>query len=655
MSRPVLALVLAAACACTTPPPPKSAAPAPDTDAAIATVPATEVDAGAIPVTSADAVWGSPTAPVTLVMFGDFECRYCGDGARTVEALKEHYGPEKLRFTFKHLPLDIHERAYTVAVFAESLRARSGDEAFWHFYDRVFLKRADTEAPADAIGQALVDLGPAATRKSIGEDAAARGASKVDADVALGDKLGIRGTPAFFVNGLSISGAQPQETFEEAIDAELRLAADAAKEGVPANRIYAVRSAENRKAAEAAKRRMAPPPEPPEDPSVWYAPVAGSPVRGDNDALVTIVMFSDYECIFCAKVQKTLNEVEKKYGSDVRLVIKHNPLPFHKAAEPAAELALEVLAKKGPAAFWKAHDALFALGRAPDETDLKTVAENAGLDPAAAMKAVKAKRHAKAIEADQILSADLDAQGTPHFFINGRRVIGARSLEELSRTIDAELANAKKLVEGGTPRAKVYDALMKDAKRAEEPPKLEVGAPPKTAPARGNGPVIVQVFSDFECPFCQRHAATLAALEKDFPGKLTIVYRNLPLGRHPRAWPAAAAALEVKKQKGDAAFWKMHDRIFAGQGDGALDTAALEEEARDLGADVAKLRAALASGAHDATIKADLDAAAKLGVEGTPGTFIDDYFVSGAVGTVKLKSVIKRALEQRAGKKTVTK
>ncbi|NUO55000.1 MAG: thioredoxin domain-containing protein, partial [Polyangiaceae bacterium] len=523
MSRPVLALVLAALAACTTPPPPKSAAPAHDGGAVVATAAATQVEEGAIPVTSADVVWGSPTAPVTLIMFGDFECRYCGDGARTVEALKEHYGPDKLRFTFKHLPLDIHERAYTVAVFAESLRARSGDEAFWRFYDRVFLKRADKEAPADAIGQALVDLGPAATRKSIGEDAAAHGAAKVEADVALGDKLGIRGTPAFFVNGLPISGAQPQETFEEAIDAELRLAADAAKEGVPANRIYAVRSAENRKAAEAAKRRAVPPPEPPEDLAVWYAPVGGSPVRGKNDALVTIVMFSDYECIFCAKVQKTLAAIEKKYGSDVRLVMKHNPLPFHKAAEPAAELALDVLAKKGPAAFWKAHDALFALDRAPDETDLKTIAESAGLDPTATMKAVKAKKHAKAIETDQVLSADLDAQGTPHFFVNGRRIIGARSFEEFSRTIDAELAAAKKLVEGGTPRAKVYDAIMKDAKHAEEPPKIEVGAPPKGAPTRGSGPVVIQVFSDFECPFCQRHAATLAELEKDLAGKITVV------------------------------------------------------------------------------------------------------------------------------------
>jgi protein-disulfide isomerase len=651
MSRPVLALALVAACACTTPPPPKSAASDPGTSAAVAVTTATEVEEGAIPVTSADAVWGSPTAPVTLVMFGDFECRYCGDGARTVEALKEHYGPEKLRYTFKHLPLDIHERAYTIAVFAESLRARSGDPAFWGFYDRVFLKRADDEAPADAIGRALVDLGPAAARKSIGEQAASQGAAKVEADVALGDKLGIRGTPAFFVNGLPISGAQPRETFEEAIDAELRLAEDAAKEGVPANRIYAVRSAENRKAAEAAKRRKVLPPEPPEDLTVWYAPVVGSPVRGKNDALVTIVMFSDYECIFCAKVSKTLAEVEKKYGDDVRLVMKHNPLPFHKAAEPAAELALEVLAKKGPAAFWKAHDALFALGRAPDETDFEMIAESVGLDPASSLKAVKAKKHTKAIEADQLLASDLDAQGTPHFFVNGRRIIGARSLEEFSSTIDRELAAAKKLVDAGTPRAKVYDALMKDAKRAEEPPTIEIGAPPKGAPKRGHGPVVVQVFNDFQCPFCQRHAATLRALEKEMPDKITIVWRNLPLKGHARAWPAAAAALEVKKQKGEAAFWKMHDQIFLGQKEGSLETEALEDAAKDLGADIGKLRTALASGTHDAAIKADIQAAEKLGVEGTPGTFVDDYFVSGAVGSVKLKSVIKRALDRRANKK----
>ncbi len=647
MPRHVLVLAALILAACTTPPPPQTAGAkgAEPSKVAVAAPAVEQAEPGEIAVTSTDVTWGDATAPVTIVMFADFECRHCGAGARTMEALKEHYGPQKLRVAFKHLPLDIHDRAYAIAVFAESLRARSGDEAFWKFYRRVFLERQESESPADAIGRALVDLGPEAQPRTGAAITSAKGAAKVDADIELAEKLRIRGTPAFFVNGLPISGAQPIDVFEEAIDDELALAAEAAKEGVPASRIYAVRTEENLKAARAAAKRELPPP--PEDLTVWYAPVDKSPTRGDAKAPVTIVMFSDFECPFCAKAQKTITQVEEKYGKSVRVVFKHNPLPFHKGAEPAAELVQEVFAKKGAAAFWKAHDALYAVGRSLDEADLEAIAEKAGLDAKATMKAVRAKKHTKRIHADQELAADLEADGTPTFFVNGRRITGARSLDEFSRVIDERLAAAKKLTDAGTAPGKVYDEVMRTAKRTVDVEKGEAPPRPKGAPARGTGPVVVQVFSDFECPFCRRHAATLEELEKELPGKLTIVWRHLPLPMHDLAWPAAAAALEVKVQKGDAAFWKMHDRIFAVQTERELDAASLEAAATELGADASRLRAAIEKGTHDAAIKADVEAAKKLGVEGTPGTFVDGYFVSGAVPAHKLKRVVRRALADR--------
>lgn len=607
------------------------------------------VDPGLIPVTAKDPTWGNPLAPVTLVMFADFECRYCGDAAKTVEGLKEKYGEDRLRVAFKHLPLDIHDHAYAVAVFAEALRARDGDAAFWDFYRWVFLERTEDESPGQAVARALSTLQGKSIPRDLGEEATAAGAEKVDTDLELGERLGIRGTPAFFVNGISISGAQPRARFESVIDAELAEAAEMSAAGTPPEKMYAARTAANRDAAADEAKRAVLVPE--LDPTVWYAPVGQSPAKGKPDALVTVVMFSDFECPFCAKAQKTLARVEKKYGEDIRFVFKHNPLPFHRSAEPSAELTQEIFARKGAAAFWTAHDAIFELGRATDERDLTELAAAAGLDPNATAKAVAARKHAKVIEADQELASELEADGTPTFFVNGRRLTGARSFDEFTTVIDERLAAAKALTDAGTPRANVYDEIMKTAKRGDPPEKLAIGAPPKSAPRRGSGPVVIQVFSDFECPFCRRHAATLREIEKAFPGQVSLVFRHLPLPMHKNARSAATAALEARAQRGDSGFWKMHDSLFEAQPERKLGRAGLIELATDQKLDGRKLGAALDSDKYDSVIKADIDEAEQLGIDGTPATFVDDYFVSGAVSAPKLKRVVRQAIEDRKKKK----
>ncbi len=635
--------------ACSSPPPVRPPAGPIEVEpagAAVLALPAEEPEAGPIPVTAADATWGDAMAPVTLVMFLDFECRYCGDGARTVEELKRDYGPSKLRVAFKHLPLDIHDRAYAISVFAESLRARSGDAAFWDFYGKVFLERPKDESPEEAIGRALVDLGPVAASRNQGAEAAERGAAKVDGDLEVGRQLGVRGTPAFYVNGHRISGAVPKAQFTAVIDAELEAARSEERAGAPPSRLYALRTAANLKTAQEKEASAARKPK--LDLTIWDAPVGASPQRGKADALVTIVMFSDFECPFCERGQKTMVKLEAKYGADIRFVYKHHPMPFHAGAEPAAELVQEVFTKKGAAAFWKAHDALYAIGGRIDDDDLRDVAAAAGLDPKATLARVKAKKHREAIEVDQELADSLDASATPTFFVNGRRLTGARSFEEFSETIDDRLAAAKALVEAGTPRADVYAALQKDAKRADPPQKLDVGAPPKSAPTRGSGPVIVQVFSDFECPFCQRHAASLAALEKRFPGKLTIVFRQLPLALHKRARPAAIAALEAQAQRGPRGFWQMHDLLFDDDADLSRD--GLDAMAKKLGLNEKRFADALDGGKFGALLDEEAEAAERLGITGTPGTFIDGYFVSGAVQPVRLVRVVKLALADRKAK-----
>ena len=118
-------------------------------------------------------------------------------------------------------------------------------------------------------------------------------------------------------------------------------------------------------AADAPRRSRSGPTRPTEDPrAVYRIAVDDSPVKGPADALVTIVESSDFECPFCKRVGPTLKQVEETYRGKVRFVFKHNPLPFHARALPAAIATEEARAQGGDAKFWAMHDALFARGLA---------------------------------------------------------------------------------------------------------------------------------------------------------------------------------------------------------------------------------------------------------------------------------------------------
>jgi protein-disulfide isomerase len=117
--------------------------------------------------------------------------------------------------------------------------------------------------------------------------------------------------------------------------------------------------------------------------------------------------------------------------------------------------------------------------------------------------------------------------------------------------------------------------------------------------------------------------------------------------------PAARAAMEAYAQRGDAGFWKMHDRIYATQA--TLEDADLNAHAQALGLDMTRFVAALSDGRHDAAIDRDKQLAGRLGIHGTPGFVINDYFLSGAQPLDQLEKLVKRALEDvRLGRKPGT-
>jgi protein-disulfide isomerase len=158
---------------------------------------------------------GSSDALVTIVEVSDFQCPYCKRVGPTLEEVSKKYGKE-VRFAFKHNPLSFHQRAKPAARAAECAKAQG---KFWEMHDTLFqhqdqLADADFEKHAGTIG---IDVGKWKTCYSANTPD-----PLIDADQATAVSFGARGTPAFFINGRFLSGAQPVDSFSAIIDEELK-------------------------------------------------------------------------------------------------------------------------------------------------------------------------------------------------------------------------------------------------------------------------------------------------------------------------------------------------------------------------------------------------------------------------------------------------
>jgi protein-disulfide isomerase len=183
---------------------------------------------------------------------------------------------------------------------------------------------------------------------------------------------------------------------------------------------------------------------------------------------------------------------------------------------------------------------------------------------------------------------------------------------------------------------------------ARRVPLAKVPVPSPDAPSRGpaNAPVTIQVFSDFECPYCGLAAPVVRELEREFGASVRVVWRNFPLPMHLHARLAAAASLVVYTERGGAAFWRFHDALFRVQGRG-LDAALLERLARQEGVDPGRYRAAMTQGLFEARIDADLIAGSDAGVDGTPAFFVNDWLAVGVLPYEEMRAVVLRALADR--------
>ena len=164
--------------------------------------------------TAGDPEVGGRNAPVTIVEFSDFQCPFCGRAEPTLKHVRDKYG-DKVRLVYLDFPLGIHDHA----IDAASAGRCAGEQGkFWQLHDLMFadqskLKPDDLKADAKKLGLDTSKFNECLDK--------GRYKAAIEADMAKGRDLGVDGTPAFFINGRPMQGAQPFERFQTTIDEEL--------------------------------------------------------------------------------------------------------------------------------------------------------------------------------------------------------------------------------------------------------------------------------------------------------------------------------------------------------------------------------------------------------------------------------------------------
>jgi protein-disulfide isomerase len=387
---------------------------------------------------------GPADAPVTIVAWSDYACAYCNRAQGTLDRLARMY-PGQLRWVHRTFPLDEDSTLAPEAALAAEAQGR-----FRPMNDRLFalgghVDRATVELLARELGLDMVrfraDLDTRTYRASI------------EADMADARALGISGTPTFFVNGRPLHGNQPLKVFVEVVEQELVRAArthgdyDALVAG---GRTTADAHGETPSSRDAFQAMT------------LYRVGLGLPGHqsGPDDALVTIVVWSDFQCPFCAQQAPVLAHLRERYPSELRVIYRHLAMEFHRNATLAAEAGVAA-AEQGK--FWAFHDQVFGDFGHLERADLERFAEAAGLDLPRFRAALDERRYHDEIVAEAASAEALGVDGTPMTFINGAPVSGMRDAATMDRLVDAHLARSRELVKRGIAAADLYALLMSAA------------------------------------------------------------------------------------------------------------------------------------------------------------------------------------------------
>ncbi|MET0650000.1 MAG: thioredoxin domain-containing protein [Pyrinomonadaceae bacterium] len=329
-------------------------------------------------------------------------------------------------------------------------------------------------------------------------------------------------------------------------------------------------------------------------------------------AHVEVVLYSDFQCPFCAVFARTFRELQAKgvEGVETGVRFKHFPLD---ALHPSAQLAhMASLAAGEQGKFWEMHDLLFADQSSLTRARAVQLAAQLGLGAARFDRDLDSDRLRQVIADDRGAGQRLGVQGTPTFFVNGRRYTGARSFEQLQQIVKAEAARMAVLAEVG-------DQLL------------------SRGPAEA--PVTVEFFADLQSPVTRPAVAVLDEAVRKYPSKVRIQFRNFPLSFHPQAPLAHEAAMAAASQ---GRFWELLSFILDHQE--SLREQDLIAQAGRLGLDRAKFAESLVQHRFAPRVEVDLEAGLRRGLRGSPVLFINGRRIDGVPSLEKIIQSIESEL-----------
>jgi protein-disulfide isomerase len=528
-------------------------------------------------------------APVIIIEFFDYQCPFCLKTNPAVEeAIKKH--PGKVRLVLKNLPLSIHPDS----ALAHQAALAAGEQGhFWEMHDLLFANQSKIKLPDLLLYAQQLHLDVPRFQKEL---ESGRFRHVIDDDRAMARGLGISSTPSFFINGHSFVGQQNAYRLNTAIDEALNPGSSATT------------------AATTAAGPV----------SVGNLDLSRAPVRGQAQAPVTIIEFSDLQCPFCASVTPTLRELMKQYPDQVRWVFKNFPLDFH-ADSPLAHSAALAAERQGK--FWEMHDLIFANQRNLKRDNLLAEARSLNLDMDRFTADLDSADVKKQLEADKREGQGLGVNGTPAFFINGKSLSGAMPMEQFQAAIN----NA--LMALGKPALPMTPAAESATVRKES--EISFGSP--------DSPITLAWFSDLQSGLSPKATVLVRKLIESHPGQIRLVFKNRPLDIHPGAMLLHEAAMAANAQ---GKFWQMHDLIIANpQKASRQDMLAY---AKRIGLDADRFQKDLDSEKYRSLIEADLQEAQRRAVLGSPVFFLNSARIDGLQNEKLYSDIIE---DQLAAKK----
>lgn len=353
----------------------------------------------------------------------------------------------------------------------------------------------------------------------------------------------------------------------------------------------------------------------------------GDADTGPSDALATVVYFSAFGCDTCRQIASGVTTLKEKFGKDVRVVFKHKILP---PSPYALEASIAALAAGEQGKFWEYHDVLFENAPAFDQGSLEQYGKDLKLNMAKFKKDLKNDKLRGLVLKDTLMANEVGAHSMPNVLVNGVRMRGDKTVENLFPLVEEQIEKAKKKVAAGTKVEDLYRKAVAGGKFFEQlaPQKSRFSSGTSAKLGPDTAKVKVYTFEDFQCPFCASVGMALKDFQALFPNDVQLIYKQFPLRSiHPEAQLAAEASLEAMAQ---GKFWEYHDILFANQKNLFLPD--LQTYAEQVGLDMIQFTEALDTGRHKAAIETDLREGSQAGVSGTPAVYLNGRKYQGPRG-----------------------